>query len=116
MLKTKLTSRKLWAAIAGIVAGLAMVFGLDADIITTVAGAVTALASVITYIITEGRIDAESVKNAVSKTQEAYEIITVADSPGATPQAPEPIATGANGQQSAPLPECGAPASSIPTE
>ena len=54
----KLTSRKLWAAIAGLIAGLAMVFGLDADTITVVSGAVTSAASVIAYIVTEGRIDA----------------------------------------------------------
>ena len=32
-LKEKLTSRKFWAAVAGFVAGLAVVFGLDEDII-----------------------------------------------------------------------------------
>lgn len=38
--KRKLSSRKLWAAVAGIVTGLAMVFGLDENTISTVAGAV----------------------------------------------------------------------------
>ena len=56
----KLTSRKLWAAVAGLVAGLAMVFGLDAETINIVAGAVTSAASVIAYIVTEGRVDAAS--------------------------------------------------------
>ena len=36
----KLTSRKLWAALAGLSAGLAMAFGLDEAVISTVAGAV----------------------------------------------------------------------------
>lgn len=67
----KLTSRKLWMAIAGIATGVALVLGVDGGDITNVAGAVTALASVITYIVTEGRIDAESVKNAVEATQDA---------------------------------------------
>lgn len=61
----KLSSRKLWAAVAGVVAGLAMVFGLDETTISTVAGAVVSVMSVITYIITEGKIDAEGVKNAI---------------------------------------------------
>ena len=61
----KLTSRKMWAAVAGLVAGLGMAFGLDEGIISTVAGAVVALSSVITYIVTEGKIDAEGVKVAV---------------------------------------------------
>ena len=68
-LKRKLSSRKLWAAIAGLVAGLAMVFGLDESIISSVAGAVVSVASVITYIITEGKVDAESVKKAVEDVQ-----------------------------------------------
>lgn len=50
----KLTSRKLWAALAGLSAGLAMAFGLDEAVISTVAGAVVAVASVATYIVTEG--------------------------------------------------------------
>lgn len=61
----KLTSRKLWMAIAGVAAGIATILGVEGSEITTVAGAVTALASVITYIITEGKIDAESVKTIV---------------------------------------------------
>ena len=41
--KRKLSSRKLWAAIAGVVTGLAMVFRLDEDTISTVAGAVVSV-------------------------------------------------------------------------
>lgn len=60
--KRKLSFRKLWAAIAGIVTGLAMVFGLDESIISSVAGAVVSVASVVSYIITEGKVDAAGVK------------------------------------------------------
>lgn len=60
--KRKLSSRKLWAAVAGIVTGLAMVFGLDEGTMSNVAGAVVSVASVLAYIITEGKVDAESVK------------------------------------------------------
>ena len=69
--KRKLSSRKLWAAAAGIVAGLAMVFGLDENTISTVAGAVVSVASVVAYILAEGKVDAESVKNAVGSVQDA---------------------------------------------
>ena len=69
--KRKLSSRKLWAAAAGIVTGLAMVFGLDEGTISTVAGAVVSVASVVSYIITEGKVDAESVKKAVEDVQSA---------------------------------------------
>lgn len=75
-LAKKLSSRKLWAAVAGLAAGLAMVFGLDADIISTVSGAVVTVASVVAYIITEGRIDAEAVKKAVESVQDAKDAVT----------------------------------------
>ena len=60
--KRKLSSRKLWAAIAGIVTGMSMVFGLDESTISSVAGAVVSVASVVSYIITEGKVDAAGVK------------------------------------------------------
>ena len=63
--KRKLSSRKLWAAIAGVVTGLAMVFKLDESTISSVAGAVVSMASVVSYIITEGKVDAESTKKAM---------------------------------------------------
>lgn len=73
--KRKLSSRKLWAAVAGIATGLAMVFGLDQGTISNVAGAVVSLASVVAYIVTEGKVDAESVKNAVDSVQDAVDSI-----------------------------------------
>ena len=68
--KQKLSSRKLWAAAAGIAAGLAMVFGLDENTISSVAGAVVSMASVVAYIIAEGKVDAEGVKNAMEAVQD----------------------------------------------
>lgn len=59
--RRKLSSRKLWAAAAGIVAGLAMVFGLDEGTMSNVAGAVVSVASVVAYIITEGKVDEKAV-------------------------------------------------------
>ncbi len=72
----KLSSRKLWAAVVGIATGLGMVFGLDEGVISTVSGAVVAVASVITYIITEGKIAAAAVKTAVESVQEAAAAVT----------------------------------------
>lgn len=71
----KLTSRKLWMAIAGIATGVAVALGADGSEISTVAGAITALVSAITYIITEGKVDAESVKTAVESTNNAITVI-----------------------------------------
>lgn len=71
----KLTSRKLWMAIAGVVTGVAMALGAESTDVSTVAGAVTALISVVTYIITEGKVDAESVKNTIIEIQEAVDAL-----------------------------------------
>ena len=73
--KRKLSSRKLWAAVAGIVTGLAMVLGLDQGVISNVAGAVVSAVSVVAYIITEGKVDAESVKKAAEDAREAVEAV-----------------------------------------
>ena len=71
----KLSSRKLWMAIAGVATGIAMALGVDSTEIGTIAGAVTALLSVVTYIYVEGKVDAEGVKNAVVATQDAVDLI-----------------------------------------
>ena len=77
--KRKLSSRKLWAAVAGVVMGVAMVFGLDQGTISNVAGAVVSVASVVAYIIAEGKVDADGVKNAVDSVQGALEDVTGED-------------------------------------
>ena len=69
--KRKLSSRKLWAAVAGIVTGLAMVFGLDEGTMSSVAGAVVSVSSVVAYIITEGKVDAAATKKAVEEVKAA---------------------------------------------
>lgn len=74
-IKDKLKSRKLWAAVAGVITGLAMVFGLDEHVVNTVAGAVVALGSLVTYIVTEGRIDAAAVSPVVQAVQDAANVI-----------------------------------------
>ena len=71
----KLTSRKLWMAIAGVATGIALALGADSSEIQTITGAVTALVSAVVYIVTEGKVDAESVKNAVESVQDAVDVI-----------------------------------------
>lgn len=71
----KLSSRKFLTAVAGVVMGLSMAFGLDEGAVSTIAGAVTSIMSVITYIYTEGKIDAAAVKETVDKVQDAIEEI-----------------------------------------
>ena len=54
----KLSSRKFLTALLGVASGLAMIFGVDEQAVTQVAGAVTALASVVSNIFAEAKIDA----------------------------------------------------------
>ncbi len=54
----KLKSRKLWLALGGMCAGIALAFGVNGSDLQTVAGAVTTLASAVAYILAEGRVDA----------------------------------------------------------
>lgn len=58
----KLCSRKLWAALVGVIVGVAMVFGLDEGTVTDVAGAVTTMVSVAAYILGEAGIDASAAR------------------------------------------------------
>ena len=59
--KRKLTSRKLWVALAGFVAGLIVAFGGDSEVAETVSGCILSGAAVIGYVIGEGLADGESI-------------------------------------------------------
>ena len=54
----KLTSRKLWVALAGLISGLILAFGGDESIAETVSGVLLQAASVIGYLLAEGLVDA----------------------------------------------------------
>ena len=71
----KLSSRKLWIAIAGVATGIAMALGVNSSEIESVTGAVTAIVSAVAYILAESKIDAERVKTAVEATQQAVETV-----------------------------------------
>lgn len=55
--KQKLTSRKLWLAVAGLISGLCVAFGLSDNDVAQISGIVMSIASVIAYIVGEGLID-----------------------------------------------------------
>lgn len=76
----KLGSRKFWLAIAGIATGTAMTFGVEGSEISMVAGAVTTLVSVVTYIVTEGKVDLGSAINLVKNTKEVVDAINNGES------------------------------------
>jgi len=78
----KLSSTKLWCAIAGVAVGAAIALGVDAGTIQTVAGAVTSIAALVTYIVTEGKIDAAAVGSTVQAVQDAVTAVKNEESGG----------------------------------
>lgn len=54
----KLTSRKLWVAIAGFVSGLVVAFDGDAGTAETISGLILQGAAVLGYLLAEGMADA----------------------------------------------------------
>ena len=65
--RQKLTSRKLWFAIVGVVIGAAMAFGIEGselqEVIGLIAGAAAAIGSIIGYIDGESAVDAARAKS-----------------------------------------------------
>lgn len=54
----KLTSRKLWMAVAAFVSGLILAFGGDESTAQTVSGCILQGAAVLGYLLAEGLVDA----------------------------------------------------------
>lgn len=67
--KTKLTSRKFWAAVTGFVTAILVAFKVDKLTIEQVVSVISASAVLIAYIIGEGMVDAARVK-AETTTQD----------------------------------------------
>lgn len=67
----KLTSRKLWVAIIGIVVGLAAAFGIEENEYAQIVGVVGSIGSGIAYILGEAKVDAANkAENSEAKTVE----------------------------------------------
>lgn len=69
--KRKLSSRKLWIAVAGFVSGLILAFGGQESMANTVSGCILQGASVIGYLLAEGLADAAGAENPVEKAENA---------------------------------------------
>ncbi len=57
--KRKLTSRKLWVALAGFVAGLVVIFGGTSEEADKISGAILSGAAVVGYVLGEGLADSK---------------------------------------------------------
>ncbi len=63
-LRKKLSSRKLWAALIGVIVGLAAAFGIEENDYAQVVGVVGSVVSVISYIFGEASVDASRTKDS----------------------------------------------------
>lgn len=75
----KMKSRKFLTCVAGVVMGICMVFGLDEGAVNTVAGAVTAVVSIATYIYSEGKIDAAAVDKIKDTAEDIKDAINAVE-------------------------------------
>lgn len=70
--KKKLSSRKLWAAIVGVVVGIAAAFGITENEYAQVMGVVGSVVSVVSYIFGEAKVDAAHMQdNSKSENESA---------------------------------------------
>ena len=67
--------KKILTAILGVLSGLAISFGLDQSEVNTIAGALVSIVSVAGYLIAEGKIDVERIKNAAEDVNAAIEVL-----------------------------------------
>ena len=58
--KRKLTSRKLWVALAGFVAGLIVIFGGSQEAADKISGSIMSAAAVVAYAVGEGLADSST--------------------------------------------------------
>lgn len=82
--KKKLTSRKLWVAVAGFVSGLVLAFKGSAELAETISGCVMAAASVVAYIVGEGLTDAAHSKDATADSNTEADKKDKAEEPAKT--------------------------------
>lgn len=61
--KYKLTSRKLWMAVALFISGLILAFGGEKELAETVSGCILQGAAVLGYLLAEGLTDAAGLEN-----------------------------------------------------
>lgn len=69
--KNKLTSRKFWMAIIGLVVGVLAMFGVPGNLTSQISGVIMSLGSVIAYIVGEGLVDAAGAANVADSSAPA---------------------------------------------
>jgi hypothetical protein len=62
--RQKLSSRKLWAAVIGVIVGLAAAFGIEENEYAQIVGVVGSVVSAVSYIFGEAAVDVTREKSA----------------------------------------------------
>ncbi len=60
--KQKLSSRKFWAAVSGVIISIMIIFGADSGSQERITGAITATGTLVCYILAEGAADTANIK------------------------------------------------------
>lgn len=68
--KRKLTSRKWWAAIIGVIVSLMVLFDVDSQTSERITALITAVSSAVAYTLAEGFVDGKSIENKEDKDNE----------------------------------------------
>ena len=71
----KLTSRKLWVTVVGIVVGIAAAFGITENDYAQIVGLIGAIAAAVNYVHTEGVVDKASAVPIIIEASEESEDI-----------------------------------------
>ena len=72
--KKKLTSRKFWVAVVGLVTGIMLLFGVDKSETEQIGGIILTAGSIVAYILGEGIADANG-GDLVIETDEPFDLI-----------------------------------------
>ncbi len=67
--------KKILTAIIGVLSGLAIIFGVDQNEVSTISGALVSIVSVAGYLFAEGKIDVERIKNAAENVNAAIDVL-----------------------------------------
>ena len=68
--KTKLSSRKFWAGLAGFITPLLIMFSVEESTITTITAIITSCGTLVAYILSEGSIDKAREENTYTISEE----------------------------------------------
>ena len=71
----KLGSRKFWLVMATVISGVAMMFGYGETQIEVISGAVLVIGGTVMYLLTEGKIDAERIRQATNAVIDIVETV-----------------------------------------